>query len=61
MSFALLGIQEISAAKLISPIPFLGFKKKQVGGGSGSQPEARYLPPSVSVGFDFWASELQIT
>lgn len=52
MSFALLGIQEISAAKLISSIPLLGFKKERVGG-SGSQPEARYLPPSVSVGFDF--------
>lgn len=50
MSFALLGIQEISAAKLISSIPLLGLKKK---GGGGSQPEARYLPPSVSGGFDF--------
>lgn len=48
MSFALLGIQEISAAKLISSIPLLGFKKKE-GGVVASQRRDISLLLSVSV------------
>lgn len=48
MSFALLGIQEISAAKLISSISLLGFKKKG-GGVVASQRRDISLLLSVSV------------